>query len=168
MAETMKQLLRRIFKKLDQRIIQENGERRESGNTIPKCEVKILGQMSLLANDKVSHVLHLAQTGDMDALVSVVFAKMELKKLLKENGLVYDEDSEKIWIPPQSIFEELFDFKCVSVKVIDPESALVSKAVKAINKNRQLLREALASGKFKTLMERIESQGVDLRGLLDG
>jgi hypothetical protein len=169
MAETMNQILRRIFKLLDQRIAEENAERRESGgNTISSSEVRILGQMSLLANKKVSSVLHLAQTGDMDALVSTVFAKLELKKILVENGLVYDEDSEKIWIPPGSSFEKLFEFPNVLVTVIDPESALVSKAVKAIEKNKFLLREALASGTFKNLLARIEKHGVDVRRLLDG
>ena len=64
-----------------------------------------------------------------------------------------------IWIPPGAKFEILFDLKNVVVKSIDPESALVSKAVKAPEKNKQLIREAIASGKFKTLIARIEKNG---------
>jgi hypothetical protein len=158
--KSMKNLLKTIFKELDGKITVENVDRRESGTyLVPKCDIKILGQMSLLANDKISSVLHLAQTADMDALVTVHFVKTELKKILIKNGLIYDEDSEKVWLPPEVKFEELFEFSNILVSVIDPESALVSKAIKAAEKNKQLIREALASGKFKNLADRIEKYG---------
>jgi len=77
----------------------------------------------------------------MDSVV-----KKELTSILKKYGLIYDGDSKLIWIPPGAKFEILFDLKNVVVKSIDPESALVSKAVKAPEKNKQLIREAIASG----------------------
>ncbi len=160
----MKKLLKKVFKTLDIKIADENRVRVESGGLlVPKCEITILGQMSLLTNDKVSSFLTLAQTGDMDALISLnTFVKIELKKLLIENGLVYDEDSEKIWIPKESGYEELFNFPFIHVRIIDAESALVSKAIKAPLKNKQLIREAIASERFQGLADRILHYGGDL------
>ena len=122
--------------------------------------MRLLGQMSLLVNKKVSTILSLAQTADRDAQLDMdSVVKKELTSILKKYGLIYDEDSKLIWIPPGAKFEILFDLKNVVVKSIDPESALVSKAVKAPEKNKQLIREAIASGKFKTLIARIEKNG---------
>ena len=122
-----------------------------------------MGQMSLLANKKVSLLLSLAQTADMDALLTMDHVlKEELKTCLRKHGLVYDEDSHLIWIPKGATFDDLFDLKNVIVKAIDPMSALVSKAVKAPQKNKQLIREAIASGKFPGLADRIETDGGNL------
>jgi len=41
------------------------------------------------------------------------------------------------------------------VKSIDAESILVSKAIHAPQKNKQLIRQAIASGKFPDLVDRI-------------
>jgi hypothetical protein len=104
-----------------------NLERRTNGLFIvPKATVRLLGQMSLLSHDHVAMVLSLAQTGDLDAF------------------LVMEETVKK-----------QFDFENISIESIDPESALVSKAVKAPLKNKQLIREAIASGEFPTLIDRI-------------
>ncbi len=61
---------------------------------------------------------------------------------------------------------DLFQFSHVVVKVIDPESALVSKAVKATQKNKQLIQDALASGVFINLANRIVANGGSLEDFL--
>ncbi|NDC22904.1 MAG: hypothetical protein EB078_11295 [Proteobacteria bacterium] len=156
-----KKQLELIFKELNERVDFINKERLvEGGLRVSKAEVRLLGQMSLLVNKKVSAILSLAQTADIDAQLDMdSVVKKELTSILKKYGLIYDEDSKLIWIPPGAKFEILFDLKNVVVKSIDPESALVSKAVKAPEKNKQLIREAIASGKFKTLIARIEKNG---------
>ncbi len=160
----VKKQLESIFRELNERIDAINKERyEEGGRRISKAEVKLLGQMSLLANEKVSMLLSLAQTADMDALLDMdSLVKKQLTEILSKQGLIYDEDSELVWIPKGAKFEELFDFKNVVVKSIDPESALVSKAVKAPEKNKQLIREAIVSGEFPTLVDRIEKNGGSL------
>jgi hypothetical protein len=85
--------------------------------------------------------------------------KQELQVILESRGLLYDEDSPLIWIPPGSTFNSIFDLMHVTVRAIDPESALVSKAIKAPAKNLQLIREAFASDKFPTLVPRILAHG---------
>ena len=129
---------------------------KESILTIPKSEVLIFGQMSLMLNESVATILNLIQTGDMDAKLRMdYFTKNKLLDLLKENGLVYDEDSHLIWVPKNAKVIELFKFKNIEVKLIDAESALVSKAIHAPQKNKQLIRQAIGSNKFPALIDRI-------------
>jgi len=88
------------------------------------------------------------------------FTKNKLLELLDANGLVYDEDSHLVWIPNDAKTIDLYRFQKIDVKMIDAESALVSKAIHAPGKNKQLIRQAIASGKFPTLVDRIiENQG---------
>lgn len=156
--------LEALFKELDGSVESIKSSRREEGlPSLSRAEVRLLGQMSLLSNERVSLLLTLAQTADMDALLAMDnVLKEELKRLLKKHGLVYDEDSYLIWIPKGATFETVFDFKNIIVKAIDPESALVSKAVKAPEKNKQLIREAIVSGEFPGLIDRIEKNGGNL------
>jgi hypothetical protein len=159
--EKAREQLEKLFIELNHRIEKLSRERRDEGLLpIPKSKIQILGQMSLLANEKVSLLLSLAQTGDFDARLKMEhFVKKELQELLKERHLIYDEDSPLVWIPPGAQFELLSDLKHVVVESIDPESALVSKAVKAPAKNKQLIREAIASDVFPTLVDRILKNG---------
>lgn len=159
--QTTQEQLRKLFVELNDRIEEINRQRRGEGCFgVPKANVRLLGQMSLLSHERVSVILSLAQTGDLDALLRMEdVVKNEFKRLLREQGLVYDEDSYLIWIPPGAFFEELFDFEHLTVDAIDPESALVSKAVKDPRKNAVLIREAIASEKFPTLVQRILKNG---------
>ena len=153
----MKKLMKKIFTDLNQAVEFENLQRLKEGTlTIPKSEVLLLGQMSLMLNESVVKILNLIQTGDMDAKLRMdYFTKNKLLELLEANGLVYDEDSHLIWIPENAKAIELFKFKNIEVKLIDAESTLVSKAIHAPQKNKQLVRQAIASGKFPELVDRI-------------
>ncbi len=73
----MKNLIKKIFTELNQVIELENLQRLKDGTlTIPKSEVLIFGQMSLMVNESVATILNLAQTGDMDAKLRMdYFAK---------------------------------------------------------------------------------------------
>jgi hypothetical protein len=161
----MKKLMQKIFAELNQVVELENLQRLEEGTlTIPKSEVLILGQMSLMLNESATKYLSLIQTGDMDAKLQMdYFTKNKLKELLELSGLVYDEDSHLVWIPENAKAIELFSFKNIEVKLIDAESTLVSKAIHAPQKNKQLIRQAIASGKFPALIDRI----IENNGKLD-
>ncbi len=161
----MKKLMKKIFTDLNQAVEFENLQRLKEGIlTIPNSEVLLFGQMSLMLNESVVKILNLIQTGDMDAKLRMdYFTKNKLLDLLKENGLVYDEDSHLIRIPDNAKVIELFKFKNIEVKLIDAESTLVSKAIHAPQKNKQLIRQAIASGKFPDLVDRI----IENNGKLD-
>ena len=120
--------------------------------------------MSLMLNESVAAFLNLIQTADMDAKLRMdYFTKNKLLDLLKAKGLVYDEDSHLVWIPENTKVIELFRFKNIEVKLIDAESILLSKAIHAPQKNKQLIRQAIASGKFPDLVDRI----IENNGKLD-
>ena len=157
--------MKKIFTDLNQAVEFENLQRLKEGTlTIPKSEVLLLGQMSLMLNESVVKILNLIQTGDMDAKLRMdYFTKNKLLDLLEVNGLVYDEDSHLIWIPENAKVIELFNFNNIEVKLIDAESTLVSKAIHAPQKNKQLVRQAIASGKFPELVDRI----IENNGKLD-
>lgn len=167
--KTFTDRLRKIFTLLDQRITILNQERKEMGSPQITCaQIELLGQMSLLSNEMVSHQITLADTADMDAHLKTEYVvEKELRRLLQEHGLIYDESSGEVWIPPNTRFEPLFNFSNVVVTRIDPESALVSKAVKAREKNRILIQEAIATNIFPKLTERIEKNGGDITYFLE-
>ena len=115
----MKEVLIKVFEELNERIEAENLERNSTGAApVLPVEIRVLGQMALLANEVVSKVLPLQRTNDLDATIH------------KTNQFV-------------------------RVKLIDPESALVSKAVKAPEKNKLLIVDATASEVFPNLVQRI-------------
>ena len=157
--------MEKIFTDLNQAVEFENLQRLKEGTlTIPKSEILLCGQMSLMLNESVVKILNLIQTGDMDAKLRMdYFTKNKLLDLLEANGLVYDEDSHLIWIPENAKVIELFKFKNIEVKLIDAESTLVGKAIHAPQKNKQLVRQAIASGKFPELVDRI----IENNGKLD-
>ncbi|MBI4042065.1 MAG: hypothetical protein HY391_01180 [Deltaproteobacteria bacterium] len=165
----MRKIVQRIFQKLDDWIEKQNELRRKEGNLLlSRSEITLLGQMSLLTNERVSALLHLVQTVDMDAFLQMEHEiKTKMKEILSEEGFIYDEDSHLVWAPPDSRIDLLFEFKNVAVKTIDPESALVSKAIKAPERNRHLIQEAIASGAFPSLIERIEKSGGNLASFLE-
>ena len=161
----MKKLMKKIFTDLNLAVELENFQRLKDGTLIiPKSEVLLLGQMSLMLNESVAAFLNLIQTADMDAKLRMdYFTKNKLLDLLKAKGLVYDEDSHLVWIPENTKVIELFRFKNIEVKLIDAESILLSKAIHAPQKNKQLIRQAIASGKFPDLVDRI----IENNGKLD-
>ncbi len=162
----MKDILIQIFTELNDRITQENLERAKDGRIkIAAFEVKILGQATLLANDLIAKILPLQMTNDLDAVFEAneYFATHLLRtEILPKFNLILDPDSEKVWIPAGSKFEVILNLHHLKVKILDPESALVSKAIKAREKNKVLIIDALASELFPNLAERIEKAGGDL------
>lgn len=164
----MKEILNKVFLELDTRISEENkNRRRDGGRTVSHAVIKIIGQASLLAQPELTISLTLAQTGDLDAFLDCdYFIKSTLKEILPQYGLIYDEDSPLVFVPKGSQFAIFSEYKNLTVKIIDPESALVSKAVKAPEKNKLLIREAIASGEYSGLIDRIELEGGDLKNFI--
>ena len=165
----MKKLMRKIFTDLNQAVELDNLQRLKEGTlTIPKSEVLVYGQMSLMLNEPVATFLDLIQTADMDAQLQMdYFTKNKLLELLKANGLVYDEDSHLVWVPKDAKTIDLFRLKNIDVKLLDAESVLVSKAIHAPKKNKQLIRQAIASGKFPTIVDRIIKNNGSLEFFLE-
>ena len=85
-VSVVKKQLLEMFTELNGRMDAINLERhREGAMHISKAEVRLLGQMSLLANERVSLFLSLTQTVDMDALLKMdSMVKKEMESILKK------------------------------------------------------------------------------------
>jgi hypothetical protein len=128
-----------------------------------KVKDQLLEIFNAINSADLTYDLNLIQTGDVDALIQAdYFYKSELKKILPKYGFIYDEDSPYIFIPEDSHFNSFASLSLIEVDVIDPESALVSKAVKAPEKNKNLIREALHKNTFLNLAKRIIKNGGNL------
>lgn len=133
-----------IFEILDGWINDENKEaRREGLRAIAKCEFRIVGQMALM---EAKLDLHIAVTGDVDAFNNAHHSVMtKWNDLLIANGLKYDLLSNEIWMPAETIYLEIYKGDWVTAFRAEPEYIMISKAKMAMEKNRLLLRQYIAS-----------------------
>lgn len=159
----MRDLLDKIFIKLDKKVEKRYRDAISEGFLFdPHFNIKILGQMSLLANESVAVKFDLFATADVDAYIKGEhWTKKELELLLKKENLELDSDSNLIWVPDESKYLPLFTGKYITVEVIAPLYCLASKAVKAKEKNKGLIMEALLEY-GKELEKLVEKHGGDL------
>jgi len=145
-GDEMKDLLLKVISDLDLAIEAENRARMTEERTLlPKAGLKIVGQCSLFLHpNKLLAQLSLFGTADLDALLAADYwIQQQLREILQEANLEFDQDSAKIWLPEESTFTEIFSSRRLVCQVVDPIYALVSKAIKAKEKNRQLIHDAL-------------------------
>lgn len=134
----------KIIGDLNKEIEKLNSARSIEG--LPRFEqfrVTVLGQFSLFLNQYSFENLPLALTVDFDALiVGDWILKKEFKDRIKKLGFVYDELSEEIWVAENSEYDVVYESENILVKSIQPLYCLLSKAIKAPEKNRILIKEA--------------------------
>ncbi len=141
----MKEILEKIFKQLDKEIIKRESEAREQGfNFRAETQIKLLGQMSLLVNESITTLIELNATRDVDSYIqSEYWVEKKFESLLKKEGLLLDKDRNLIWMPEETIFKTFFTGKYLTVLIPEPIYCLASKAIKAKEKNKQLIIFAL-------------------------
>lgn len=134
-----------IIEEVEILLEKENLERNEMGAPpVKKTIINILGQMSLLLNETTSTSLPLMATADIDAIIKGdTIVRQYLLNIIKPKGLRLDDLSSEIWIPEDATFHEYYESNLLKVNYIDPISALTSKAIKAKEKNRFLIKHAL-------------------------
>ncbi|HLG19013.1 MAG TPA: hypothetical protein VI895_04245 [Bdellovibrionota bacterium] len=135
-----------ILRELDERIEKENERRRADEITsYPKMKILLLGQMGLFAHpDELEAKLHLVGTADVDAKIQAEYSLVQLfEKVLEAFGLEYDRDSHLVWVPPESTQITIFETPRLKCDVVNPLYLLTSKAIKAKEKNRILIKQAL-------------------------
>ena len=155
--------IKEVFVELDNAIASENALRDSMGGLeLRNATIRILGQMSLLLNDSVSRQINLFATQDVDAhVLGESFVVHTFKKLLEDRGLEFDFLSTEIWLPSDATYIPVYEGDKLRCEILDPISALVSKAVKAPEKNRLLIRSALEIY-GEDLAERIKKHGGDI------
>lgn len=159
-------MLESIFQLLDEWITEQNAEaRREGLSAIKKCEFKMVGQIALF---EAGLNLNIAMTQDFDAFTNARPPVIEkLDALLKANGLAYDQLSDQIWMPDETVYLDLYDGNWVSASRASPEFIMVSKAKWSMKKNKSLLREYIASGPPPQFLKLCTKYNIDLKPLLD-
>ncbi|OUR97376.1 hypothetical protein A9Q84_13710 [Halobacteriovorax marinus] len=158
-----------IFKELDKWIEDMNEQSLTEGfNFNPNCSITILGQMGLLVDEEIAIQLNPVATVDLDAWVkSESSITQELKSLLSKNGLILDELSNEIWLPEEYEVEDFYISDRITCLKVKPLYLLVSKAIKAKEKNRILVKEAI--GIFKEeLVDMIIKYGGDPSYFING
>lgn len=159
-------MLLKIFKKLDNWIQDEKEEAiSSSGRIISDCQFKVLGQFALLEADLA---LSIAATADLDAYSNASYAVVkQLDILLSEYGMHYDPMSSEIWMPKETKYDQLYQGVALSAYIARPEYVLLSKALKAPERNIALLIQYLASGPSSLFLELCETYSVDLEALVE-
>jgi len=132
---------------LDQKIEKEdNLSYAEQGIGLsPKdIEIKLMGQVSLLVDEEISSKIELEMTKDFDAHIKANFKISRiLDDLLKEKGMELDSLSGEIWMPTDTKWELCYEGDYVKIYKAGALDVLVSKAIKAPEKNRKLIQESL-------------------------
>jgi hypothetical protein len=138
-------LLAKLISALEEEIDLLNIERQiDDLLRLKKIHLKILGQSALLLNKEILDKWIITQTRDFDAIIEGDWTNRSLiKRALNKVGLVYDDLSKEVWIPPNSTFVSLYESNQIKLEALDPFFVLLSKAVKAPDKNQELISQAL-------------------------
>lgn len=132
-----------------------------------KFHLTILGQHALLIRRESLPNLRLLATTDFDALLNGEPPLEDIfKRLLKDAGLIYDNDSEYIWLPDETKYETLYQSDYIKVDSPLPIYLIVSKALKAPEKNKQLVIQAIAEFGDE-LLKLMEKYKVDLNYFIE-
>lgn len=153
--------LAEIFLALDQWVAGENAQARAEGTPAYKrCSVRVLGQSALWA---AGVDLALTVTQDLDAYGDYEWAvQQELERLLRAKGKVLDPHGHEVWMPRETRYDTLYQGTFVEALVADIDAVLISKALKAADKNRALVTEYLAKGASERFFELARKYRVDL------
>jgi hypothetical protein len=141
----MSKILSKIISSLEELIETTNSERfKDDLPCLEKIEIKVLGQFSLMADPVASRKLPLVATRDFDALIKGDWSARTLLRIaLAEFNLEYDDLSKEIWLPDDAKFIEMHDSNTLKVSYLSALDALTSKAVKAPDKNKNLISKSL-------------------------
>lgn len=162
----MDEMLSRVVQTFETRVARLNADR--STGSFRRLEVRVLGQQGLLIRRASLPDLGLAATTDFDAII-----KEEpplggiFKNLLRDEGLTYDEQSGYIWLPEEVTYEVVYESPSIRIDSPLPIYLIVSKAVKAPEKNRQLVAAAIAEDEFgEQLLALLEKYEVDINAFI--
>ncbi len=159
-------ILSNIINKFETRI-QEMNSVRHAG-VFRQMQVTVLGQQGLLIRQASLKELSIINTTDFDGLLNGEPPLEDIfKNIIREEGLSYDEQSKYIWLPEETTYELIYKSEFIEVLSPLPIYLIVSKAVKAPEKNRQLVLQAIEYYQ-DSLIELLEKYGADLNYFING
>ena len=155
----------RVLQRLDEWVAQENALLRADGLLGHRGgEIRIVGQTALLLADTG---LQLAATQDVDVRADLEFpVRKALERLLAREGLHLDPVGHEAWMPAETEYREIYAGVYVQGLIAEPDFVLLSKALKAPQKNRALLIEYLARGPSERFLALAQAYELDLEQLL--
>jgi len=147
-----------LMKRLDRWVEAANEAASAEGMlTIRPCTIRLLGQTALI---EAGVELTLIATKDVDVYADFDWGvRKELERLLASRGLVLDPLGEEVWMPRETEYVLAHEGRWITGHIAEPDFVLISKALKASEKNRPLIIELLAKGpseRFLALAERYE------------
>lgn len=113
------------------------------GKPIPQVVARVFGQSALFLNKAARENLLPVMTQDLDVQFEGGVEREILKSDLQRAGLDVDSESDFIWVVPEAEFDTIFETEFVKIEAVQPLYNLASKAVKAPEKNKILIRRGL-------------------------
>ena len=150
-------MLKLIAQQLDRWIAEQNRHFRQEGlPLLAPCTIKVIGQAALL---DAGLPVALAVTNDVDVRADYESAvEQAFARLLVQAGRTLDPVGHEAWMPRETRYKEHFKGPFVRLLLAEPEAILLSKALKAPDKNRALITEYLTqpSERFLELAEKYQ------------
>lgn len=158
-------MLKGVAQQLDRWIAEQNRLCRQEGAPLLKpCTIKVLGQAALL---EANLGIALAVTNDVDVRADYEWSiERTFEQLLAEAGRALDPLGHEEWMPRETRYNDHFRGPFVHLLLAEPEAILLSKALKAPDKNRVLITEYLARGASERFLDLAEKYGLDLEQFL--
>ena len=93
-------------------------------------------------------------------------SETQFDELLQKRGRHLDSDSEKIWMPPETDYHLFFQGQSVDGFLAHPDDVLISKALKAPDRNRSLIISYLSQGASQKFLKLAQKYHLDLKRFL--
>ncbi len=127
---------------------------------MPPCRIRLIGQLALI-EAKVD--LSLVATSDVDVYATYQHpVQKEFERLLERHGFVLDPVGHEAWMPTETQYALVHPGANVRGEIADAECVLLSKALRAPVKNRNLITEYLAKGASARFLDLARRYGLDL------
>ena len=141
----MENLLETLIDRLESKLSAQERESEALGSpSLSGGSVTLLGQFALICQPEAAKLLKLRATFDVDAIIKARGGfQTHFREVVKELGFELDDLSEESWIPEGAVFNKLYEGQRFTISALDPISVLISKAVKAPERNRILVRDAI-------------------------
>ncbi|QQR88917.1 MAG: hypothetical protein IPJ88_11885 [Myxococcales bacterium] len=158
-------MLVEVFAALNDWVERENQSFRRDGLPLYRpCKIRVFGQTALLES-KID--LPLIATNDVDVYADYEHAvQMQFEKLLKQHGKVLDPVGHEGWMPKETQYQTVYQGTHIQGQIALADYVLLAKAIKAPQKNHQLIAAYLARGASDMFVELAKKYNVDLEGFV--
>jgi hypothetical protein len=158
-------MLLEVFEELDEWAKATNRENLDEGMMpIGKCLIQVVGQTALL---EAKLDINLAATADVDVHQQIEYTfRKKFEELLKKHGKFLDPVGHEAWMPEETKYKTIFKGRHVEGAIAEPEFVLISKALKAPKRNRDLIAEYLGGEPTDLFYQLAKKYKVPLEGFV--